>query len=523
MKFSSTQKMIGHEDFLSGTCKMRKIFAALCTFFCVMLSADDGTLRWSADPESGAPAVFYDGNDLTKLVGFETEIIEKIANIIGKKPVFCPNDWDGLISGLQGGMYDVVINGFVPDEVRGQSVLFSRPYYACGSSLIVRENDDTMTSVLDCTNTTVGVLKNSKSHFLLKNTLKSVNTATYPTEYLALLDLLNGRIDSVVIDDQVAGYYVKKMKGLKIIDNFDEMRYCIILPNGKNELLLKINEAIDHMRSDGSLEKIINKWEVNNPAFERLINEHSGQQEYKDTNATSAGSSFKAYKDTIPNTYKKMIPIFLKAAGITIVVSVSSMILAMIIGLCFATMCMYAPRWIRFCTTAIVEILRGTPLLIQLFFIFYGLPRIGITLEPMVAGIITLGINYAAFESENFRAGMLAVPYGQTEAARALGMNQWQTLRYIILPQAFSFILPPLTNDFISLLKDSSLVSLITVVELTKAYTLVASSTFNFFGTGIIVGIIYFLIGFPFVKLAKMAEAHLILEKRSYNSRYGKK
>ena len=115
-----------------------------------------------------------------------------------------------------------------------------------------------------------------------------------------------------------------------------------------------------------------------------------------------------------------MIPIFLKAAGITIVVSVSSLILAMIIGLCFATMCMYAPRWIRFCTTAIVEILRGTPLLIQLFFIFYGLPRIGITFEPMVACIITLGINYAAFESENFRAGMLAVPYGQTEAARDL-------------------------------------------------------------------------------------------------------
>ena len=82
MKFSSTQKMIEHEDFLSGTCKMKKFFTALCTFFCVMLSADDGTLRWSADPESGAPAVFYDENDLTKLVGFETEIIEKIANII---------------------------------------------------------------------------------------------------------------------------------------------------------------------------------------------------------------------------------------------------------------------------------------------------------------------------------------------------------------------------------------------------------------------------------------------------------
>ena len=149
--------------------------------------------------------------------------------------------WAAVSKGEDYYSNDVVINGFVPDEVRGQSVLFSKPYYACGSSLIVRENDDTMTSVLDCTNTTVGVLKNSKSHFLLKNTLKSVNTATYPTEYLALLDLLNGRIDSVVIDDQVAGYYVKKMKGLKIIDNFDEMRYCIILPNGKNELLLKIH------------------------------------------------------------------------------------------------------------------------------------------------------------------------------------------------------------------------------------------------------------------------------------------
>ncbi|MBI3799940.1 MAG: amino acid ABC transporter permease, partial [Deltaproteobacteria bacterium] len=141
------------------------------------------------------------------------------------------------------------------------------------------------------------------------------------------------------------------------------------------------------------------------------------------------------------------------------------------------------------------------------------LPNIGIKLSPMVAAVLGLGLNYAAYEAENYRAGILSIPKGQMEAARALGMTHWQALRYIILPQSFRLVLPPVTNDFISLLKDSSLVSVITMVELTKVYTQVSTTTFDYFGTGLIVATIYLLLGLPFVRLARWAEKKLDVEQ----------
>jgi polar amino acid transport system substrate-binding protein len=163
---------------------------------------------------------------------------------------------------------------------------------------------------------------------------------------------------------------------------------------------------------------------------------------------------------------------------------------------------------------AYIEIIRGTPLLIQLYFIFYALPSIGIKLSPFFAAILALGLNYAAYEAENYRAGLFSVPRGQMEAAISLGMSRMQALRHIILPQAVRLVIPPMTNDFISLLKDSSLVSVITMVELTKLYGQLASTYFDYIGTGIIIATVYLIIGLPFVKLSKMAENRFSTDKR---------
>ncbi|MDR0444789.1 MAG: amino acid ABC transporter permease, partial [Puniceicoccales bacterium] len=141
---------------------------------------------------------------------------------------------------------------------------------------------------------------------------------------------------------------------------------------------------------------------------------------------------------------------------------------------------------------------------------------IGISLPPFYAAVIALGLNYSAFEAENYRAGLMSVPRGQMEAARALGMSQAQALRHVVVPQAFSFLLPPMTNDFIALLKDSSLASLVTIVELTKTYTLLANSYFDFFGTGLLVALFYLLIGLPFVYVARWAEHYMRLEEQAY-------
>ena len=152
--------------------------------------------------------------------------------------------------------------------------------------------------------------------------------------------------------------------------------------------------------------------------------------------------------------------------------------------------------------------------MIQLFFIFYALPSIGIRLSPFLAGVIGLGLNYAAYEAENYRAGLFSVPRGQMEAAISLGMSRNQALRYVILPQAIRLVIPPITNDFISLLKDSSLVSVITMVELTKVYGQISNTYFDYLGPGILVAIIYLLIGLPFVRLARYAEARYTVDNR---------
>jgi polar amino acid transport system permease protein/polar amino acid transport system substrate-binding protein len=154
-------------------------------------------------------------------------------------------------------------------------------------------------------------------------------------------------------------------------------------------------------------------------------------------------------------------------------------------------------------------VIRGTPLLIQLLFIFYGLPNIGLRLSPFVASVLGLGLNYAASEAEVYRAGLLSVPAGQWHAAFALGLTQLKALRLVIVPQAIRLVLPPLTNDFIALLKDSSLVSALTMVELTGAYNRLATETFDYFGTGLLVAFLYLLLGLPFARLARSMEERL--------------
>src|SRR5207237_7685187 len=159
-----------------------------------------------------------------------------------------------------------------------------------------------------------------------------------------------------------------------------------------------------------------------------------------------------------------------------------------------AVLRVFAPRAIAWPVIAFIEVVRGTPLLIQLFIIFYGLPSIGIRFSPLAAAVVGLGINYAAYEAENYRAGIQSIPRGQLDAALALGLSRLQTIRKIILPQAVRLVIPPVTNDFIALLKDSSLVSVITMVELTKMYCQLAATYYHYIVLGVFTVAIYFLL-----------------------------
>ena len=478
-------------------------------------------LRWAADTEGGAPSVFYMRNDHRKLVGFDCDIIYEIARRLNMDCEFSQNDWDGLIPGLQRGMYDVVIDAIIPSAERSEAVDFSIPYFVTTLALVTKVENNDIGSIFDCRGKKVGSLKNSEARQVLAR-YNNIDCIDYHTEYSAFSDLRSGRVSAVLIDLPSVLYYGMPDGDLKIVqENVKEICYVIAVKKYNTQLLRMINSAIDDMKADGTIKEIANKWGIFGPAVMDMLNDHGkaigesiNYDEFIRTIKHGSGAKMESFK-----RYVGFLPVFLSAALVTLEVSISAMFLAIFLGFCLAILRLYTPRYISFIAISFIEFIRGTPLLIQLFLIFYGVPCIGITLNPILAGIITLGVNYSAFEAENFRAGLLSVPNAQMEAARALGMSQWQALRYVIVPQAFTFVLPPLTNDFIALLKDSSLVSLITIVELTKAYTTIASTYYDYFITGLMVAVIYFLIGFPFVRLARYAEHALALEKKAYKSK----
>jgi polar amino acid transport system substrate-binding protein len=212
--------------------------------------------------------------------------------------------------------------------------------------------------------------------------------------------------------------------------------------------------------------------------------------------------------------WPKYLPLLLRGAVMTVALSVLGMALAVAAGLVVVLGRLYGPAPVRWLAQAYVEVVRGTPLLIQLFLIYYGLPQTGLRLNAFLAGVLGLGLNYAANEAENYRAGIQSIPRGQTEAALALGMSRGQILRRIVLPQALRVVIPPVTNDFISMFKDSSIVSVITMVELTKVYGELAASTYDYIGLGLMTAGIYFALSFPASIFANWLERSLSYDHR---------
>ena len=193
------------------------------------------------------------------------------------------------------------------------------------------------------------------------------------------------------------------------------------------------------------------------------------------------------------------LPILLKGAVVTVEVTVLSFLLSSVIGLGLALMRLSPIKAVSAAGATIVNIIRGLPIIVQLFYIYFVLPDIGIQLTAFQAGVIGLGIAYSAYQAENFRAGIEAVDPGQREAAQAMGMRGALIMRRVILPQAFRIALPPYGNTLVMMLKDSSLVSTITVAEMTRAGQLIASSTFQNMTVYTLVALLYLVMSLPLV------------------------
>jgi polar amino acid transport system substrate-binding protein len=365
----------------------------------------------------------------------------------------------------------------------------------------VRKDDDRIQSIHDLSGKKVGTLAGAVAHDMLKKVggvdIRSYSAA-WPYEDLAL-----GRLDAVFLDTPIAAYYGKPDPRLKYAGPPEGQGfYGIALRKEDRELKTVIDSVIDTLLRTGELKRIYDTWGLWDEAQTKLL-----------TYASSPDAAQQFRRESADAPLYSFLPLLLSGAAITIILSVVSMALAIALGLLIAFIRFYDPPFVGGMATAYVEIYRGTPLLIQLFIIYYGLPNIGVVLSPLAAAIIGLGMNYAAYEAEVYRAGIEAVPLGQMEAALSLGMSRSSAFQTIIFPQALRISLPAVTNDFIALFKDSSIVSVIAMVELTKTYAILAATTLRYFELGLVVAILYFGMSYPLSIVARRIERRMKRER----------
>lgn len=468
-------------------------------------------LRWAADASADVPYTFHDPKDQSRLTGYEYDLMQELGRHLQRPTQFVQNDWDGLIPGLQRGLYELVICGIEITPEHAEGIDFSDPYYITSERLVVRRGSAAFAGVTDLKGHTIGTIKATQAERILAD-YPEVRVRTYDEESNVFMDLVNGRTDAVLIDGPIAQYYGATNPALEVVGPaIGRVSYGIAFAKGQNAALRQqVNTALERMQADGSLHRILARWKLWSPEMAAFTKDTTQPdiaptewQHYADAVHEASGWRVRFWR------YVGFLPLLAKGAVLTLLVSLCAMVLAVALGLALALVRMYGPKWAVSMAALYVEVVRGTPLLIQILFIFYGLPQFGINLGPFVAGVIGLGMNYAAYEAENYRAGLQSVARGQMEAALALNMTHFQALRFVIVPQAFRLVMPVMTNDFISLLKDSSLVSVITLTELTQTYIRLSSTYFDYFGTGLMVGGAYLLIGLPFVRLARMAEKKL--------------
>jgi polar amino acid transport system substrate-binding protein len=456
-----------------------------------------GILLWGSDAEGGAPYVFPDPNDPSRLIGFEVDLAKAIAREMGVEARQVQNAWDSLIPALDRGDFDIALNGVEITPEKKQSVLFTLPYYIYTEQLAVRKDDERIRGIADLAGKKVGTLSGSVAQDILQK-IPSVDIRIYTGQAEPYEDLAIGRIDAVLMDSPIAAYYARPNPSLKYAGRpVGEGEYGIAVRKADGDLKGKIDEILEKLYLSGKLKRIYEKWGLWNGDQEKLRGRIEARSRAVDLEESRKAPIFTFF------------PTLLKGAGITVGISVVSMAIAVTLGLVLTLLRLYGARWMSALATAYIEFYRGTPLLVQLYILYYGLPNIGITLSPPAAAFIGLGMCYAAYEAELYRAGIISVQKGQAEAALSLGMSRNQSLRWVVLPQALRIAIPGITNDFIALFKDSSLVSVIAMVELTKTYNILAATTLRFFELGLIVAVLYFAMSYPLSLLARRLEGRL--------------
>ncbi len=455
-----------------------------------------GEITWGADRNGGEPYVYDDPADSSHLIGFEVDIMDAIARRLGVKARMVQYTWSNLVPSLERGDFDVVMNGLEATQERRDRILLSDPYFIYAETLTIRDGEP-FRAIFDLRGKRVGTLNQTYAHDIL--TMLPLEPVLYEGNQEPYDELEHGRLDAVLLDNVIADRYgcIPTRPTLRCLP-YDVARgsYVVGMRKGDRELKAAIDGALAAMRKDGELERILRK--------EKLWD----ARQVEDQSLGAASVRARSFDGD-------MMLQFLTAAAITLELTVLAFLIAVPLGLLLAIARVYGVAPVSAAARIYIELFRGTPVLLQLYVLYYGVADY-VNLGPVQAAVLGLGLNYAAYEAEVYRGALLAIPRGQSEASRALGLGPWQTLRHVLIPQSLRLALPPMTNDFVSLLKDSSLVSSIAVIELTKRMQVAAVDMRSWLVPGLACAGMYLALSFPLSELARRLERRLARDQRPH-------
>ena len=448
-----------------------------------------------ASDSSFAPFVFQ--NSSNQYTGIDMDLIKAIAEDQGFEIEITNPGFDAAINAVQSGQADGMIAGMSVTDARKETFDFSDSYYTANTILGVKESS-TISSYEDLKGKTVGVKNGTASQtFLTENQSKYGYKIKTFADGSSMYDSLNtGSIDAVMDDEPVLKYSISQGQKLKTpIEGTPIGETAFAVKKGSNpELIEMFNNGLANLKASGEFQKILDK--------------------YLATDSTSESSTVDetTILGLLKNNYKQL----LSGLGITLSLALISFAIAIVIGIIFGMFSVSPYKSLRLISEIFVDVIRGIPLMILAAFIFWGVPNFieSITgqqspINDFVAGTIALSLNSAAYIAEIVRGGIKAVPIGQMEASRSLGISYSKTMRKIVLPQATKLMLPNFVNQFVIALKDTTIVSAIGLVELFQTGKIIIARNYQSFKMYAILAVFYLVIITLLTRLAKRLEKRI--------------
>lgn len=420
-------------------------------------------------------------NGKDTVVGFDISIAEKIADDMGVKLKIQELGFDALLGSLKTGKIDIIISGMSPTPERLKEVNFSNTYMYVQQKVIIRKEDaDKYQTTADFEGVGVGAQKQTTQEELAQTELVGSTVTSLQKVPEMILSLQNKKVDALVLEGPVGDAYLSQDKNLiasQVEFENGNKETAIALPKEAPVLEEKINASLADIDKKELMPSYIKE------ANDLMFNDESFLQKY--------GSYY------------------LKGAGFTILIAFIGVLFGSLVGGLLALLKLSKSKVLRFIAITYIEYVRGTPLLVQIFLVYFGSTVIGLELNAIVSGCVAMALNSGAYVAEIIRAGINGVPKGQSEASRSLGMNQRQAMQFIILPQAIKNILPALGNEFVTIIKESSVMSVIGVSELMFQSGVVQGASFKPFMPIVITSLIYFVLTFSLSRLLGLFEKKL--------------